>query len=109
MKHLYGKFSMRQISEIKELLRKSIFFCLVCVDEKTSCEIENVDVNKYFDSLMFKISGLNKLLMEQVELVTILSLLQAAKDLYNSDNFKYKMYRKLILDAGSEILKLKEE
>ena len=58
---------------------------------------------------MFKISGLNKLLMEQVELVTILSLLQAAKDLYNSDNFKYKMYRKLILDAGSEILKLKEE
>jgi hypothetical protein len=37
-----------------------------------------------------------------------MSLLQAAMNEYNSLKFNFKTYRKLILDAGSEIDKLKE-
>ena len=55
-----------------------------------------------------KIGGLNELLMCQPELVNVMSLLQAALREYNNPKFSYKRYRKLILDAGSEIMKLKE-
>ena len=109
MKHLYGEFSKEQIIETKKNLRGSIFFCLVCVDEDTSKDLSHINVNQHFESLLLKISGLNKLLMEQPELVHVMSLLKAAQDLYNNENFEYRLYRKLILDAGSEILKLKEE
>ena len=46
--------------------------------------------------------------MNQPEIVTTMSLLQAAKKEFNKDRFNFRIYRKLILDAGSEIEKLKE-
>ena len=52
--------------------------------------------------------GLNKLLMDQPELVMVLSLLQAAMTEYNNPKFNFHIYRKLILDAGAEVDKLKE-
>lgn len=108
MKHLYGEFSEQQIKDTKKSLRGSIFFLLLCVDPKTSIEYENIDVEKSFQGLLLKIGGLNKLLFEQPELVTILSLLEAAKCEYMKDSFDYSLYRKLILDAGAEVEKLKE-
>lgn len=108
MKHLYGEFTQNQIAETKKSLRGSIFFLLLCVDKRTSHEYEEVDVNKSFKGLLLKLGGLNQLLMNQPELVTVMSLLQAAMSEYNSSEFNYKIYRKLILDAGSEVDKLKE-
>jgi hypothetical protein len=108
MKHLYGEFTQNQIAETKKSLRGSIFFLLLCVDKRTSHEYEEVDVNKSFKGLLLKLGGLNQLLMNQPELVTVMSLLQAAMSEYNSSEFNYKTYRKLILDAGSEVDKLKE-
>ena len=46
--------------------------------------------------------------MNQPELVTVLSLLQAAMTEYNNPEFDFQTYRKLILDAGAEVEKLKE-
>lgn len=108
MKHLYGEFTKDQIVATKKSLRGSIFFLLLCVDEKTSHEYKDVDVNKCFKNLLLKIGGLNDLLLQQQELVIVLSLLQAALTEYNSLNFDFQIYRKLILDAGAEVENLKE-
>ena len=109
MKHQYGEFTQDQIVQTKKSLRGSIFFLLLCVDRKTSHEYQGVDVNKSFKGLLLRLGGLNHLLMEQPELVTVMSLLQAAMNEYNSSEFDFQTYRKLILDAGAEVEKLKEE
>lgn len=109
MKHLYGEFSENQIAQTKKSLRGSIFFLLLCVDPKTSWEYEDVDVNKCFNGLLLKIGGLNELLLKQPEVVTTMSLLQAALMEFNGPDFNFTIYRKLILDAGAEIQKLREE
>lgn len=108
MRHLYGKFSAEQIAQTKKSLRGSIFFLLLYVDPETAYEYPEVDVNKCFTGLLFKMGGLNKLLKEPPELVTVMSLLQAAQMEYNKPDFDFQIYRKLILDAGSEVAKLKE-
>ena len=109
MKHLYGEFSENQIAQTKKSLRGSIFFLLLCVDSKTSWEYPDVDVNRCFEGLLLRIGGLNELLLKQPEIVTTMSLLQAALMEYNSPDFNFYRYRKLILDAGAEIDKLREE
>ena len=108
MQHLYGEFTQNQITQTKKSLRGSIFFLLLCVDNKTSHEYNEVDVNKCFKGLLLKLGGLNELLMNQPELVMVMSLLQAAMNEYNNPEFEFKTYRKLILDAGAEVEKLKE-
>ena len=108
MKHLYGEFTEEQIVQIKKSLRGSIFFLLLCVDKNTASEYKNIDVNKSFEGLLLKIGGLNELLMCPPELVTVLSLLQSAMTEYNNPEFDFQTYRKLILDAGAEVEKLKE-
>ena len=108
MKHLYGEFTREQIVQTKKSLRGSIFFLLLCVDRNTASEYKDVDVNKSFQGLLLKIGGMNELLMNQPELVTVMSLLQAAMMEYNNPEFNFQIYRKLILDAGAEVEKLKE-
>ena len=109
MKNLYGEFTQEQISQTKKSLRGSIFFLLLCVDPKTSWEYKDVDVNKCFNGLLLKMGGMNELLLCQSELVTTMSLLQAALIEFNNPEFDFGTYRKLILDAGAEINKLREE
>ena len=108
VKNLYGEFTQSQIAQVKKSLRGSIFFLLLCVDPQTSWEYENIDVNKCFEGLLLKLGGMNDLLMNQPEIVTTMSLLQAAMNEFNKIDFDFKVYRKLILDAGAEIKKLKE-
>ena len=108
MKHLYGEFTKEQIVQTKKSLRGSIFFLLLCVDKHTASEYKDIDVNKSFQGLLLKIGGMNELFMNPPELVTVLSLLQAAMVEYNSPEFNFRTYRKLILDAGAEVDKLKE-
>ena len=108
VKHLYGEFSDNQIKDTKKSMRGSIFFLLLCVDPDTSESYKDVDVNKAFDNLLYKIDGLNKLLLYQKNIVDIMSLLKEAQIIYNSPDFDFQVYRKLILDAGAEVLKLKE-
>lgn len=108
MMHLYGEFTQNQIAETKKSLRKSIFFLLVCVDKRTAPTNVEIDVNKCFRGLLLKLGGMNELLMTQPELVTVMSLLQAAMIEYNSSEFDFRTYKKLILDAGAEVDKLKE-
>jgi len=54
------------------------------------------------------LAGLNSILLEPPELVNTMALLESAMLEYTSERFDWAQYRKLILDAGSEIMKVKE-
>ena len=106
MDTIYGHFDDLQIEEYKEKLHKEMFWLLLYKDPKTKDEFKNVDFEKYFINLMMKIDGLNTLLFYPVEIIAIMSLLQAALNETRSDDFNYRSYRKLILDAHSLVDKI---
>lgn len=108
MKHLYGEFTDNQIFETKKYLRSSIYFLLLCVDPNTCEEHTNVDVNEIFENLLTKLGGFNHLLYYHKNVVDVMSLLKAAQDVYNQPDLDFRKYRKLILDAGAEVLKIKD-
>lgn len=109
MKHKYGwDFTKEQISDAKTDLRGKIFFLLLCVDPKTKSEYQNIDVETAFDSLLRNLDGYNKLFDCPVEVVRTMCLLEAALNEYKKPDFQFSIYRKLVLDAGSEVLKIKE-
>ena len=104
--HKYGEFADMQISEIKEILRKRIFFLLlVAEDLEAKTKFPEVDLEQANTTLLWRISGLNELLGEPTELVTVLSLLEEARNTIKPD-FDFGKYRKLILDAGAEVMKI---
>ena len=103
----YGEFADMQISEAKEYIRKKIFFLLlVAEDLETREKFPHIDLPQAHESVMWRVSGLNKLLLEPPCLVHALSLLEEAKNNLIKDEFDFKKYRKLILDAGAEISKI---
>ena len=106
MDTIYGHFDDLQIEEYKEKLHKEMFWLLLYKDPKTKDEFKNVDFEKYFVNLMKKIDGLNALLSYPVEIVSIMSLLQAALNETRIAEFNYSSYRKLILDAHSLVDKI---
>lgn len=108
MKFKYGEFSNKQISEIKEKMRKKIFFLLLIVDPNTSEEYENIDILATFQNVLNTFGGLNDLLGYPQEFVDVISLVNAAFIEYKKPNFNWSMYRKFILDAGNAVLKIKE-
>ena len=104
--HKYGEFADMQIDDIKEILRKRIFFLLlVAEDMETKEKFPEVNLVQANTTLLWRISGLNELLGNPTELVTVLSLLEEAKNTIKP-NFDFAKYRKLILDAGAEVMKI---
>lgn len=89
MNTIYGHFDDTQFEEYKEKLHKEMFWLLLYKDPKTKDEFKNVDFEKYFINLMKKIDGLNALLSYPVEIVSIMSLLQAALNETRIEEFNY--------------------
>ena len=108
IKAKYGNYSSAQISSVKKSLQKSIFYLLLYVDPQTQDQYPGINVNEAFQSLQYRLNGLNSILLEPPELVETMGYLEAAQQVYNGDFFDFKVYRKLILDAGAEIMKVKE-
>ncbi len=110
LKFRYGDFSGLQFDEIKQKMRKQIFFLLLIADPKTSKEYKNVDVGAAIENVLQVYGSLNDLLGYPKEFVEVMVLLNAAHMEYSkgSDEFNFKTYRKLILDAGSAVEKIKE-
>lgn len=104
----YGDYSSTQISSVKKTIQKSIFYLLLYVDPQTRGQYPGIDVNEAFKSLQFRINGLNSILLEPPELVETMGYLESAQRIFNDVNFDFASYRKLILDAGAEIMKVKE-
>lgn len=109
MIHKYGDFSSNQIADTKDYMRKRIFFLMLLAEpNQPEDKYSNININDAFDIELRKLGGLNSILSEPPELVQIISLLEAALIEYNSENFDWLKYRKLVLDAGNEVLKIKE-
>lgn len=106
MRYLYGDFPDQQIADVKKSIRGSIYFLLLCVDPETSGKYQEININKTFENLLYRLDGFNSLLFYPKEIVNVMCLLQAAQNIYNKPDFSFKTYRKLILDAGAQVLKI---
>lgn len=104
----YGDFSGLQIKEIKEKMRKQIFFLLQIVDPKTKGNYK-VDIDSAIENVLRTYGSLNDLLGYPEEFVHVMVMLNAAYSEYQKGpDFDWKVYRKLILDAGHAVLAIKE-
>ena len=111
MLYQYGEFPDEQVNDYKTYLRKYIYFLLLCVDFNTAHFYKNIDVNKSFDTLLYKLDGLNELLFYPEEIIDVMSMLKEAQVTYNLPVFgkkEYKKYRRLVLDSGAKILELND-
>lgn len=108
MQHKYGKFSQSQIGATKKDIRKQIIFLLSIVDPETKEKYQHINVQAAFQSLLDELSGMNDLLFHPPEFVIVMSLLEAALNEYNSKDFDFIRYRKMILDAGAKVGAIKE-
>lgn len=106
VKYKYGTFDRSQIAKQKDKLRKQIFFLLLIADPATADNYE-VDVEAAFKNIQNILDGYNSLTGYPREVVVVASLLEKALLNYQ-DNFNFQIYRKLILDAGREVLNIKE-
>ncbi len=109
VKHKYGEFSREQMIETKHKLRKKIFYLLVaCENEIARKEEKEISVDEAFQDVLNEINGLNDLLGYPAEFVELLSLLNEAHIEYKSPDFNFPTYRKLVLDAGASVKRIKE-
>lgn len=108
MTYQYGEFSDSQLSEYKEKMRKQIFFLLLIVDPKTKADYRDTNVDEAFENVMRVFGGYNSLIGCPMQMVTVMSILSAARIELHSETFDFATYRKLILDAGSAVLKIGE-
>ena len=107
IKTKYGFYPESQFSEVKKYLRKQIFYLLLYVDPKTKVDYPDVNVPQAIIGLQYKFKGLNSILLESPSVINVMSMLEAALLEFQSDNdFDFYTYRKLILDAGNEVLKI---
>ena len=95
--NFYTEIPSSQILAEKEYLRSAIFKLLPYKEES----YEYLD--NYFGSVLQQLNGFNKLTGFQPEIITIMSLLEYARE---TDNFKD--YRKAILDACGMVERIKE-
>lgn len=101
MNYLYGNFSDNQIELNAKIMHSEVHKLLLYKDNKITETIfvSEKDFLNYFTNLLYRFGGLNELLGEPVEMVSLMSTLQAAKDEVCSDNYNWNNFRRLILDA----------
>lgn len=102
MKHKYGEFDQNQIKDYKKKLHNNIHWLLIYKEENYEF------LDEYFNSLMLRINGLNRILFYPIYIIELYNVLESAREILNSENFDFKTYRKLILDAHTFIDKLPE-
>lgn len=102
MQHKYGSFSENQMSDYKKKLHNSIHWLLVYKENDYKL------LDEYFNTTLLKLNAMNELLSYPNDIVSLYETLEAARMVLNSNDFNFKTYRKLILDAHSLIDKLPE-
>lgn len=97
MNFKYGVLPQNQIHEEKIRLQGAIYKLLPYKEDGYEL------LDKYFQTLLQRISGLNSLFMEQPKIITLMSILESAR--YETDFLKY---RQDILDACSLVNEIEE-
>lgn len=109
MDFLYGEFTQEQFEKQRKSLHDAMFWLLLYKDPDTCEKYKDVDFHYYMESLLGRIGGLNLLLGNPPELITLMSYLSAALLETEKDPFNYRMYRKYVLDAHGELDKIGKE
>lgn len=111
MDYLYGEFSKEQIRDIEKVMHNAVHRLLLYKDRFIEDKIFNSDeaFKRYFEDVLFKFGGFNKLLGCPKDMVILLSTLQAAYEISDSDEYSYGIFRKAILDSHGYIQKIFEE
>jgi len=107
--HKYGTFTDEQFNEYKKQLHKKLFWLLIYKDPNTKDQFPDVDqknYEQYFTHVMYEIDGMNSLLFYPSEICIMMSVLETALHETQKQDFDYKPYRKLILDAHALIDKI---
>lgn len=107
VRHKYGIFNESQFSEYKKRMQKKIFWLIIYTDPNTNEPYKDVDVESYHKNIMEQISGLNALLLHPSGVVDILCALESALTVLKQKEFDFQCYRKLVLDAGAMMDRLK--
>ena len=102
----YGAYDDIQFASYKKKLHGLLYWLLLYKDPKTKDQFSNVNYDKYFNNLMKRIDGFNRLMNYPKEIVEIDNLLESAFIETQKDNFNYKEYRKFVLDAEALIDKI---
>lgn len=102
MKNCYGEFTKEQIVEYKKTLHASVHWLLIYKEE--SYEF----LDKYFESLIVRVGGLNRMFNYSQEIMRLVVVLDSAREEATKENCNFKTYRKLILDAHTLIDQLRE-
>jgi hypothetical protein len=93
---------VNQIANYKKKLHNNVHWLLIYKEENYEF------LDEYFNSLMLRINGLNRILFYPIHIIELYNVLESAREILNSENFNFKTYRKLILDAHTFIDKLPE-
>lgn len=101
----YGQLTKEQVADYIGEIRKMIFWCIIYTDPKTNEEYRSVDIVAYHNNIMKKINGFNSLLLYPNAIVKILTILESALLLLQSDDYTFAEYRSLILDAGATAIR----
>lgn len=103
METVYGALSDEQMKEQKKQMHKKVHFLLQKMDAKVEDKFPEVDYDQYYKNLMYKFVGMNKLLGEPKVMIDLLSILESSYIEVKKEDFDFKVFRKLILDAHSLI------
>ena len=95
--NIYTEMSPNQIVAEKQYLLSAIFKLLPYKQDSY------VYLDNYFESVLQRLIGFNKISGDQPEVITIISLLEYARQENN-----FKKYRKAILDACGLVKLIKE-
>lgn len=111
MKYLYGEFSDNQIQSTTLLMHNEIHKLLLYKDNNFKDDIFKSDEEfyNYFSNLLYRYGGFNELLGKPNMMVNFMSVLQEAYHESLRDDFNYKKFRKLILDAHGYLTNMFKE
>lgn len=101
MKYIYGEFTDNQIKEAVRTMHNDIHKLLLHKDKTFEPVIFNSDEEYiiYFNKLLFRFAGMNELFGEPPLLVSFMSTLQSAYEEVLSDNFRWYVFRRAIMDC----------
>lgn len=99
MDYLYGNFSAEQMDKARKKMHDMVHWLLVYKEQG----YESDKLDRYFNTVLLRLSGFNELLQHPEALVELMSNIQAARMMAKSKMFQFADYRKLILDSHSLI------
>lgn len=109
IKTLYGGLSDEQFIKWIDQLHRKIFWLLIYKDPCNGDKYIHVDYEKYFESVMDNLAGMNKLISGSEVMLELMTMLEASHIETQKTDYDFRRFRKYILDSEALVDKLKEE